>query len=136
MGKKIEDLQREFEWIKSQMSFEDYVRSILRSGATIEFKDEGLKSQLAEAAPPKISWKILETGVTHPQIHLDYYDWLAQIPYVDSWARYHQGLVKTAGQPEVIKDTMMWAWSLSRELLKRKATITGTETNKQTIGDK
>jgi hypothetical protein len=55
--------------------------------------------------------KTLENGVTHPQIHLDYYNWLKTLSESD------EKFLATA----TCYGIAMWAWSRSREILKEKA---------------
>lgn len=62
--------------------------------------------------------KILERGVTHPTIHLDFYAWLQKVRNTD----FDRGFMDDHGKSFAdAKALMMWAWSASREQLAQKA---------------
>jgi len=65
-----------------------------------------------ESPDPKAAFHgVLARGVTHPQIHVDYYAWLSSLPEFD------RKFMATA-TPHGIA---MWAWSRSRETLNEAA---------------
>ena len=62
-------------------------------------------------APNAAFHGVLARGVTHPQIHVDYYAWLASLPEFD------RRFMATANPHGIA----MWAWSRSRETLNEAA---------------
>lgn len=57
---------------------------------------------------------ILQRGVTHPQIHLDYYKWLGEMQKDDFNKRFMEQYSKDFQSFHAIA---MWVWSVSRETL-------------------
>ena len=59
----------------------------------------------------------LEKGLTHPQIHVDYYKWLE---LVKNDAFFKKFIERYSSSPENFHAIAMWAWSASRETLAAK----------------
>jgi hypothetical protein len=59
--------------------------------------------------------KVLEFGVTHPTIHVDYYQWL------NDMTPFEREFVKKQCEEKNAHGLLMFAWSRSRETLKEKA---------------
>ena len=59
--------------------------------------------------------KTLEHGVTHPQIHIDYYEWIRNLSV------FNKKFIADQMQKQNADGLLMFAFSMSRELLKDKA---------------
>lgn len=79
----------------------------------VECDEEKSERQSSLAAP---DGSVLERGVTHPQIHMDFYEWSMAMNEQDR--EYFNRAVALMINPV---DVMMWAWTRSRETLKAKA---------------
>lgn len=65
--------------------------------------------------------EVLKRGVAHPQVHLDYYEWLKTMSESD------KNYLTQRLSPVQLRDMGVWIWSKSRECLKRQAEESASE---------
>lgn len=68
--------------------------------------------------PPATPHSVLRRGLTHPQIHTDYYEWLKSHGEFEKNFR-----AKYSRSFEDFNAIAMWAWSRSREELRDKVKV-------------